>query len=158
MFWRKRNQDARYFTEVDSSSRQKCFEKNNYGKMVKSPKITIFLPSLSILFSHSTEYNFEILRSCFILFIDYMKKYYSYQSFWISPPPFFFPIFQLSTIFHLNNSKESFFYLIELLHCNKTINWRKTSYWIEQYYKIVSSWGTHQILFWKVYIYFLGLI
>ena len=43
-----------------------------------------------------------------------MKKYYSYQSFWIGPPPFFFPIFQLSTIFHLNDSKV-FFYLIELL-------------------------------------------
>ena len=73
---------------------------NYFDKMV--------MPSLSIWFSHSTECNLKILRSSFILFKDYMKKYYSYQSFWIGPPPFFFPIFQLSTIFHLNDSKVFF--------------------------------------------------
>ena len=90
--------------ETDMS--QWKISKNYFDKMV--------MPSLSIWFSHSTECNLKILRSSFILFKDYMKKYYSYQSFWIGPPPFFFPIFQLSTIFHLNDSKV-FFYLIELL-------------------------------------------
>ena len=76
----------------------------------------LFLHSLFLSdFSFAAECILELdLKDFEIFFYFIYKKYYSYQSFWICPPPFFFPVFQLSTIFHLKDSKK-LFYPIELL-------------------------------------------